>query len=196
MSRVPRELFVPEELRSEAYYDLPLPIGFGQTISAPHMVAIMCEILDLQEGMTVLEVGGGRGYHAAVMAYMVGPKGHVYSVERIPELVARARENLSKAGITNVTMVEGDGSLGLPEHAPYDRISVAAMRPKFLNPHSSLPRWKLSSLLVPDSRAGFSDPEERLCYRGEDGGLCASHRQIRLLGAGLVFYVQTIYWQV
>jgi protein-L-isoaspartate(D-aspartate) O-methyltransferase len=134
MSRVPRELFVPEELRSEAYYDLPLPIGFGQTISAPHMVAIMCEILDLQEGMTVLEVGGGRGYHAAVMAYMVGPKGHVYSVERIPELVARARENLSKAGITNVTMVEGDGSLGLPEHAPYDRISVAATAPKVPEP--------------------------------------------------------------
>lgn len=134
MSRVPRELFVPEELRSEAYYDLPLPIGFGQTISAPHMVAIMCEILDLQEGMTVLEVGGGRGYHAAVMAYMVGPKGHVYSVERIPELVARARENLSRAGITNVTMVEGDGSLGLPEHAPYDRISVAATAPKVPEP--------------------------------------------------------------
>jgi len=134
MNKVPRELFVPEELRSEAYYDLPLPIGLGQTISAPHMVAIMCEILDLQEGMIVLEVGGGSGYHAAVIAYMVGPKGHVYSVERIPELVARARENLSRAGITNVTMVEGDGSLGLPENAPYDRISVAATAPKVPEP--------------------------------------------------------------
>jgi protein-L-isoaspartate(D-aspartate) O-methyltransferase len=134
MSRVKRELFVPEELRSEAYYDLPLPIGLGQTISAPHMVAIMCEILDLQEGMIVLEVGGGSGYHAAVMAHLVGTKGHVYSVERLSELAARARENLSRAGIDNVTIIEGDGSLGLPEHAPYDRISVAATAPKVPEP--------------------------------------------------------------
>lgn len=134
MSRVPRELFVPERLRSEAYYDMPMPIGYGQTISAPHMVAIMCEILDLQKGMKVLEVGGGSGYHAAVMAEMVGPEGHVYSVERHPELVAWARENLRKAGITNVTMVEGDGSLGLPEHAPFDCISVAATAPHVPEP--------------------------------------------------------------
>lgn len=134
MSGVNRELFVPEELKSEAYYDLPLPIGLGQTISAPHMVAIMCEVLDLQEGMIVLEVGGGSGYHAAVMAQMVGTKGHVYSVERHPELASRARENLSRAGIDNVTMVEGDGSLGLPEHAPYDRISVAATAPRVPEP--------------------------------------------------------------
>ncbi len=134
MSKVPRELFVPERLRSEAYYDMPLHIGHGQTISAPHMVAIMCEILDLQKGMKVLEVGGGSGYHSAVMAEMVGPEGHIYSVERIPELVACARENLHKAGITNVTMVEGDGSLGLPEHAPFDRISVAATAPHVPEP--------------------------------------------------------------
>jgi protein-L-isoaspartate(D-aspartate) O-methyltransferase len=134
MSRVPRELFVPEMLKSEAYYDMPVPIGYGQTISAPHMVAIMCEILDLQKGMKVLEVGGGSGYHAAVMADLVGPKGHVYSMERFPELAAWARENLQKAGITNVTVVEGDGSLGLPEHAPFDRISVAATAPNVPEP--------------------------------------------------------------
>jgi protein-L-isoaspartate(D-aspartate) O-methyltransferase len=96
MARVPRELFVPERLKSEAYYDMPMPIGYGQTISAPHMVAIMCEILDLQEGMKVLEVGGGSGYHAAVMADLVGPEGHVYSVERIPELVAWARRTCKR----------------------------------------------------------------------------------------------------
>ena len=84
--------------------------------------------------MTVLEVGGGSGYHAAVMAAMVGPKGHVYSVERMPELVAMARKNLEKAGIKNVTMIEADGSIGLPEHAPYDRISVAATAPKVPEP--------------------------------------------------------------
>ena len=130
MSRVPRELFVPGHLEGRAYDDTPLPIGLNQTISAPHMVAIMCELLDLSPGMKVLEVGGGSGYHAAVMAVLVGPKGHVYSVERKPELVVQARKNLEKAKIANVTMVEANGSLGLPEHAPYDRISVAATAPQ------------------------------------------------------------------
>ena len=134
MSRVPRELFVPEALRCRAYDDTPLHIGHNQTISAPHMVAIMCDLLDLENGLSVLEVGGGSGYHAAVMATMVGPKGHVYSVERMPELVAMARKNLEKAGINNVTMIEADGSIGLPEHAPYDRISVAATAPKVPEP--------------------------------------------------------------
>ena len=134
MSRVPRELFLPVALKSRAYEDTPLPIGLNQTISAPHMVAIMCDLLDLQPGMTVLEVGGGSGYHAAVMAAMVGPTGMIYSVERMPELIAMAKRNLEKAGITNVTMIETDGSLGLPEHAPYDRISVAATAPRIPEP--------------------------------------------------------------
>jgi protein-L-isoaspartate(D-aspartate) O-methyltransferase len=134
MSRIPRELFLPVALKSRAYDDTPLPIGLNQTISAPHMVAIMCDLLDLQPGMTVLEVGGGSGYHAAVMAAMVGPTGMVYSVERMPELVAMAKRNLENAGITNVTMIETDGSLGLPEHAPYDRISVAATAPRIPEP--------------------------------------------------------------
>ncbi|HWQ20390.1 MAG TPA: protein-L-isoaspartate O-methyltransferase [Methanotrichaceae archaeon] len=134
MAKVNRELFIPENLRDMAYSDVPLPIGYSQTISAPHMVAIMCEILDLQKGMKVLEIGGGSGYHAAVMGELVGSEGHVYSVERIPELVARARENLVAAKITNVTMIAGDGSIGLPEHAPYDRISVAATAPSVPEP--------------------------------------------------------------
>jgi protein-L-isoaspartate(D-aspartate) O-methyltransferase len=134
MSRVPRELFLPAALQSRAYDDTPLPIGLDQTISAPHMVAIMCDLLDLQPGMTVLEVGGGSGYHAAVMAEMVGPNGRVYSVECKPELVATAKRNLESAGITNVTMIEADGSLGLAEHAPFDCISVAATAPKVPEP--------------------------------------------------------------
>jgi protein-L-isoaspartate(D-aspartate) O-methyltransferase len=134
MSKVPRELFVPEQLIARAYDDTPLPIGYGQTISAPHMVAIMCDILDLQSGMKVLEVGGGSGYHAAVMAEMIGPEGQVFSVERIPELVILAKKNLKKAGISNVTMVQGDGSAGLSDHAPYDRISVAATAPSVPQP--------------------------------------------------------------
>lgn len=134
MSRVPRELFVPEELRPMAYEDRPLPIGHGQTISAPHMVAMMCDLLELQEGMKVLEVGGGCGYHAAVMAELVGPSGHVYSVERIPELVEMARRNLERAGYRNVSMILGDGTLGYSEQAPYDRISVAASAPDIPEP--------------------------------------------------------------
>lgn len=134
MSKVPREIFVPDESRFRAYDDTPLPIGHGQTISAPHMVAIMCDLLDLRKGMNVLEVGGGSGYHAAVMAEIIGPEGHVYSVERVPELVSQAREALKRAGIMNVTVVEGDGSNGLPEHAPYDRISVAATAPAVPEP--------------------------------------------------------------
>ena len=134
MSYVPRELFLPEPLQSRAYDDTPLPIGRGQTISAPHMVAIMCTILDLQPGMNVLEVGGGSGYHAAVMAELVRPGGQVYSVERIAELAAEARLNLARSGAENVTVIQSDGSLGLPEHAPYDRISVAATAPSVPEP--------------------------------------------------------------
>jgi len=134
MNRVPRELFVPERLRSRAYDDIPLTIGYEQTISAPHMVAIMCDLLDLQDGMSVLEVGGGSGYHAAVMADLVGPEGHIFSIERHPELVARARKSLNQAGINNVAMIEGDGSIGLPQHAPFDRISVAATAPRVPEP--------------------------------------------------------------
>jgi protein-L-isoaspartate(D-aspartate) O-methyltransferase len=134
MYEVPREFFVPEHLADYAYDDTPLPIGYGQTISAPHMVAIMCDILDLQNGLNVLEIGGGSGYHAAVMARIIGPDGIVFSVERIPELVDLANKNLMMAGISNVTMVQGDGSLGLPDHAPYDRISVAATAPSIPEP--------------------------------------------------------------
>lgn len=134
MLRVPRELFVPQAYLSRAYDDTPLFIGAGQTISAPHMVAIMCDLLDLQEGMKVLEVGGGSGYHAAVMAVLAGPSGHIYSIERLPELANQAEENLAKAGIENVTMIVGDGSIGLALHAPYDRISVAATAPEVPEP--------------------------------------------------------------
>lgn len=128
MSRVPRHLFVPEREQKNAYVDSPLPIGWGQTISAPHMVAIMCDLLDIQDGMNILEVGAGSGYHAAVMAVLAG-SGHVYAVETIEGLALFARENLKNAGINNVTVIIEDGSLGLPGHAPYDRISVAAAAP-------------------------------------------------------------------
>jgi protein-L-isoaspartate(D-aspartate) O-methyltransferase len=133
MRRVPRHLFVPESEWKYAYADYPLPIGWGQTISAPHMVAIMCDLLDIRGGMKVLEIGAGSGYHAAIMAVLAGGSGHVYAVEVIEGLAEFARQNLKKAGITNVTVVTGDGSLGLPEYAPYDRINVACAAPDILD---------------------------------------------------------------
>ena len=130
MRRVPREEFVPERLRNDAYVDTPLPIGVGQTISAPHMVAIMAEKLDLRPGQKVLEIGSGSGYHAAVAAEMVTSDGHVYTIERIGSLAQFAEDNLKRTGYSDVvTVVMGDGSRGLPEHAPFDRIFVACSAP-------------------------------------------------------------------
>uniref|UniRef100_A0A7C2BK72 Protein-L-isoaspartate O-methyltransferase n=1 Tax=Thermosphaera aggregans TaxID=54254 RepID=A0A7C2BK72_9CREN len=131
---VPRELFVPEEMKKYAYHDTPLPIGWGQTISAIHMVAIMTEELDPEPGNKVLEVGTGSGYQAAVLAEIVAKQdtggGHVYSIERISELASFARKNLEKAGYSeHVTVLVGDGTLGYKEAAPYDRVIVTAAAP-------------------------------------------------------------------
>ena len=135
MRRVPREEFVPQRLRDEAYIDTPLPIGDGQTISAPHMVAIMAEKLEVQPGHKVLEVGAGSGYHAAVVAELVRPGGRVFTVERYESLARFAEANLARAGYADtVEVVVGDGSLGLPEHAPYDRIFVACGAPDVPSP--------------------------------------------------------------
>ncbi len=135
MLRVPRELFVPREYKEHAYDDNPLPIGYGQTISAPHMVALMTSHLRVRPGHVVLEIGTGSGYQAAVLAEIVGDEGHVYTVERIRELAAFARRNLEAAGyIGRVTVLEGDGSKGYPEKAPYDRIIVTAAAPDIPRP--------------------------------------------------------------
>lgn len=129
--RVPRHAFVPHGERARAYEDRPLSIGEGQTISAPHMVAIMVEALDLEPGHRVYEVGGGSGYHAAVAAELVGPDGAVFTVERVPELARRARRTLAELGYGDrVRVFEGDGSRGLADHAPYDRSWVAAAAPE------------------------------------------------------------------
>jgi len=135
MLKVPREEFVPKHLRDYAYEDTPLPIGYGQTISAPHMVALMCEEAQLAPGMRVLEIGTGSGYHAAVIAEIVGPKGAVYSIERLAELSSFARRNLARTGyLDRVTLIVGDGSMGYPPAAPYDRIIVTAAAPEIPPP--------------------------------------------------------------
>ncbi|MHA1506889.1 MAG: protein-L-isoaspartate(D-aspartate) O-methyltransferase [Candidatus Asgardarchaeia archaeon] len=133
---VDRRDFVPKELKDYAYVDTPLPIGYGQTISAIHMSLIICQVLELREGMKVLEIGAGSGYNAALIAEIVAPtgsssKGKVFTVERIPELAKFAIENLERAGyLDRVKVIVGDGTLGYEEEAPYDRISVTAASPE------------------------------------------------------------------
>jgi len=124
---VPRELFVPSGERPRAFADAALPIGHDQTISQPYMVARICEILGLTGRERVLDVGTGSGYQAAVLAELAA---EVHTIERIPELAAQARENLEAAGYNRVLVHVGDGSLGLPEHAPFDAIAVAAAAPR------------------------------------------------------------------
>lgn len=121
MEAVPRHLFVPEGQREYAYNDYPLPIGFGQTISQPYIVAAMTELLRLERGDKVLEVGTGSGYQAAVLAELVG---EVYSIEILKPLGENAAELLERLGYDNVTVRVGDGYLGWPERAPFDAIIV------------------------------------------------------------------------
>ena len=142
LRRVPREPFLPDDVKASAATDCPLPIGSGQTASAPHMVSIMDEALELEVGHKVLEVGGGSGWHAATIAEIVAPSdvskekwGHVYTIERIAELAAFANENITKAGYGDrVTVIHQDGTMGYPEEAPYDRILVAAAGPSVPKP--------------------------------------------------------------
>jgi protein-L-isoaspartate(D-aspartate) O-methyltransferase len=127
MERVPRELFVPDELRDRAYDDAALPLGGGQTISQPYMVAKICEALALRGDERVLDVGTGSGYQAAVLAELAA---EVHTIERIPELADLARTNLALAGYDRVEVHVGDGTRGLPELAPFGAIAVAAAAPR------------------------------------------------------------------
>ena len=142
MERVPRELFVPAQLRDHAYDDAALPIGSGQTISQPYMVGKICEALALDGDEHVLDVGSGSGYQAAVLAELAE---EVDTIERIPELAELARANLAAAGCDRVRVHVGDGTRGLPERAPFDAIAVAAAAPRLpqtlydqLEPHGRL----------------------------------------------------------
>jgi protein-L-isoaspartate(D-aspartate) O-methyltransferase len=128
MERAPRELFVPESLRDRAYDDAALPIGSGQTISQPYMVARICMELGLRGTERVLDVGTGSGYQAAVLAEL---SAEVVTIERLPELAAEARESLAAAGYGRVEVRVGDGTLGVPDRAPFGGIAVAAAAPGF-----------------------------------------------------------------
>lgn len=127
MSKVPRHEFVPQQNWADAYADHPVPIGEQQTTSQPYIIAAMLQAAEIKPQDRVLEIGSGSGYQTALLAEMAGT---VFAVERYPTLAAAAQNVLERLGYTNVTMITGDGSLGLPEHAPFDVIIVAAAAPR------------------------------------------------------------------
>src|SRR3954454_8682509 len=143
MRKVPRELFVPDNLREFAYEDSPLPIGAGQTISQPYIIAFMAEALMLQAGKKILEIGTGSGYAAAVLSEIAAD---VYTVERLGQLADSAAARLAELGYRNVHVLRGDGTRGWPEHAPYDAIVVAAGGPQV--PESLKEQLKIGGRLV------------------------------------------------
>jgi protein-L-isoaspartate(D-aspartate) O-methyltransferase len=141
--KVRREKFIPETMRDRAYDNYPLPIGENQTISQPYIVAHMTQALDLKPEDKVLEIGTGSGYQAAILAELAGV---VYSVERLDSLALKARTNLYSQGYRNIILVVGDGTKGLPEYAPYDKIIVTAAAPRV--PDALLEQLKNGGKLV------------------------------------------------
>jgi protein-L-isoaspartate(D-aspartate) O-methyltransferase len=127
MTRVQRHLFVPEPQRPDAYGDFPLPIGFGQTISQPYIVAFMTEALQVEPSHRVLEIGTGSGYQAAILSLLAR---EVYTIEIVEPLAERARATLASLGYDRIHVLAGDGYRGWPEHAPYDRVMVTAAPPE------------------------------------------------------------------
>lgn len=144
--KIPRENFVKKEFLEEAYDDQPLPTIEGQTISQPTTVMIMLQALSLKEGDKVLEIGTGSGYNAALISYVVGKKGIVYTIEIIQELVNFAKKNISKLNIKNVNIVHEDGSRGYRKESPYDKIIVTAASPEI--PKILLEQLKFNGILV------------------------------------------------
>ena len=169
MGTVPRHRFVPDDLRRQAYADGPVRLEKGQTISQPYIVALMAQLLELEGEETVLEIGTGSGYQAAVLSMLVAK---VYSLERIPELARLAAEKLRVLGYENVEVLERDGSSGLPEHAPYPAIVVTAAAPK--------PPEPLKEQLAPEGRlvvpVGSQEGQMLERWRKGKGGALSQER--------------------
>ena len=167
MAEMPRHEFVPSEMRAFAYFDTPLPIGFGKTISQPYIVALMTDLLDVRPSDRVLDVGTGLGYQAAVLSRLAT---RVYSVEIIEELASSAARRLSEQGCDNVEVRAGDGSTGWTEHAPFDRILVAAA-PDLIPP-------ALLAQLAPGGRmtipAGLDGAQTLMLVTRDDSGSLAT----------------------
>lgn len=144
--RIHRKDFVPESLHDQVNIDAPLPIGFGQTISQPTTVRLMLKWLEVQPGEKVLDLGSGSGWTTALLSQIIGPKGIVFAVEKIPELVKQGRNNCKDAGVLNVKFFQAAEKYGLLEHSPYDRILVSASAKKL--PEDLLAQLKVGGKLV------------------------------------------------
>lgn len=166
MRRVPRHLFVPEDLRLKAYNDYPLPIGEGQTISQPYIVALMSELLEVEPEDRVLEVGTGSGYQAAVLAELAG---EVVTVEIFPSLADSARERLMKGGYGNVTVVQGDGYFGFKKRAPFDGVIVTCAAPHI--PPTLIEQLKAGGRMVIPVGAPFMTQNLMLVKKKRDGSV-------------------------
>ena len=166
MLSVPREEFVMPEYRMMAYEDRPLPLFAGATISAPHMVAMMCELINPRPGMKILEVGTGSGYHAAVCAEAIERRGKVYTVEIVKELAVYAAQNLERLGYWGVVEVyHGDGRMGLERHAPFDAIIVTAAASSM--PQALVRQLKDGGVMVIPVEEGVGQVLYKVVKRGE-----------------------------
>ena len=166
LRKVPRDAFIPEADVALAYVNAPLPIGHGQTISQPFVVAIMTELLDLEPDHCVLEIGTGSGYQAAILAELAR---QVWSIEVVPDLAATARAALAKAGYGNVEICCGDGALGWPEHAPYDAIIVTAATPSL--PPALLAQLKPGGRLIAPVGAAYQTQTLTLAEKSALGAI-------------------------
>ena len=174
---VPRHEFVPETHRESAYADRPLPIGHDQTISAPHMVAVMTDLLDVERGDRVLEVGTGCGYHAAVVAEVVGP-GNVFSAERLPDLATAARDRLDRLGY-DVTVAAADGREAFADEAPFDAAYLTCAAPEAV-PDAIVDRVRPGGHVVAPVADGGRQRLVRLAVR-EDGVDREDHGGVRFV---------------
>ena len=174
---VPRHEFVPPARRASAYADHPLPIGHDQTVSAPHMVALMTDLLDVERGDRVFEVGTGCGYHAAVVAEVVGP-GNVFSAERVPELAASARERLDRLGY-EVTVAAGDGREAFADEPPFDAAYLTCAAPESV-PDAIVDRVRTGGRVVAPVREGRRQRLVRLTVR-EDRIEREDHGSVRFV---------------
>ena len=164
MARVPRHLFVPEDSQGAAYGDHPLPIGFGQTISQPYIVAFMTEALDVQPDDVVLEIGTGSGYQAAILGELAG---EVYTIEILPELAKRAEAALAGLGYRNVHVRTGDGYQGWPAHAPYSKIILTAA-PESV-PEALVQQLAVGGTMILPVGPVQGDQELRILNKTQDG---------------------------
>ena len=175
LREIPRHLFIPPPYNTSAYEDAPLPIGNGQTISQPYIVALMTELLDPRPEDHVLEIGAGSGYQAAILSMLVL---YVTTIERIPAVADLAKENLAKIGLKNISIIVGDGTRGYPENAPYDGIMITAATPEIPNP--LIDQLAFGGILV--APVGGREIQELITLtRNENGMVRSSHGGVRFV---------------